>query len=340
MSTIFGNTLVIIAVYKIRKLQTQTNLFLVSLAAADCMVALFVMPTSLLVDILDYKFPFHSSMWCTLWIVFDVFLCTSSINHMSTMSVVRYMKIKFPLKYGLNKTKRHTFMQIVFVWLVSFGICSPLLVMGMSDTTNVYEASTSTCSLFNKHFRLYGSIFAFYIPFLVMLAAYVATIRALKQVLDKKKVSRVIYFKKKSYTSTSMDEIYKTLASNDVKRKLSSKVNLNSETREVMSSSHADGTHTVQDKLITRKIFLIKKSHTFGEETPTDLAAKVGVGTDSKSLSNINVHSSLSDFKSISSSKVSNTQRLILIPNRTFDHKIYQENGYYRIFNSFSGLFF
>ena len=229
---------------------------------------------------------------------------------MSTMSVVRFMKIKFPLKYGLNKTKRHTFMQIVFVWLVSFGICSPLLVMGIGDTTNVYEASTSTCSLFNKHFRLYGSIFAFYIPFLVMLAAYVATIRALKQVLDKKKVSHVIYFKKKSYTS-SMDEIYKTLPPNDVK----SKANLNSGIREVVSSSDADRTHRLQDNLITRKIFLIKKSHTLGEEPPTDLAAKVGVGMDSKSLSNINVHSSLSDFKSISSSKVSITLRLILIPN-------------------------
>jgi hypothetical protein len=228
------------------------------------------------------------------------------------------MKIKFPLKYGLNKTKRHTFMQIVFVWLVSFGICSPLLVMGIGDTANVYEASTSTCSLFNKHFRLYGSIFAFYIPFLVMLAAYVATIRALKQVLDKKKVSHVIYFKKKSYTS-SMDEIYKTLPPNDVKSKLLNKANLNNETREVMSSSDADGKHRAQENLITRKILLIKKSHTFGEEPPTDLAAKVGVGTDSKSLSNINVHSSLSDFKSISSSKVSITQRLVLIQIK-FNH--------------------
>jgi 5-hydroxytryptamine receptor 2 len=126
---------------------------------------------------------------------------------MSTMSVVRYMKIKSPLKYGLNmKSKRHTLAQIVFAWFVSFGVCSPLLVMGLSDTTNVYEESTSTCSLFNKHFRLYGSIFAFYIPFLVMLVAYVATIRALKRVLENKKkivcysgsasVEGGVYFKK------------------------------------------------------------------------------------------------------------------------------------------------
>ena len=220
---------------------------------------------------------------------------------MSTMSVVRYMKIKFPLKYGLNKTKRHAFMQIVFVWFISFGICSPLLVMGIHDAKNVYEASTSTCSLFNKNFRLYGSIFAFYIPFLVMLVAYVATIRALKQVLDKKKVNQIISFKKRPYAS-SMDEIYKIVPQYDGKREEQCNKKVNSEQDEVVDVGGANRPQTTAN-LMTRKVFLLKKSNTFGESI-ADIPATVTIGLDGKSISNYNVHSSLSDFKSISSNKV------------------------------------
>lgn len=42
--TLFGNVLVILSVYRERALQTVTNYFIVSLALADLLVAVVVMP--------------------------------------------------------------------------------------------------------------------------------------------------------------------------------------------------------------------------------------------------------------------------------------------------------
>lgn len=42
--TLFGNVLVILSVYRERTLQTVTNYFIVSLAIADLLVAVVVMP--------------------------------------------------------------------------------------------------------------------------------------------------------------------------------------------------------------------------------------------------------------------------------------------------------
>lgn len=44
MFTLFGNVLVILSVYRERTLQTATNYFIVSLAVADLLVAVVVMP--------------------------------------------------------------------------------------------------------------------------------------------------------------------------------------------------------------------------------------------------------------------------------------------------------
>jgi hypothetical protein len=183
--TAFGNLLVCVAVYKVKKLQTSTNLFLISLAIADFMVSLFVMPTSLMVEILNY-YPFGSKM-CTIWIVLDVLCCTSSIHHMSTMALDRYLTIRFPLKYGRNKSRRVALIKIFIIWFISICLCSPLLILGFIDESNVFDLNTKQCVLFNKSYKFYGSIFAFYIPFIIMLIAYVKTIRILKLILNKKR---------------------------------------------------------------------------------------------------------------------------------------------------------
>ncbi len=148
------------------------------------MVALFVMPTSLIVEILNY-YPFNP-MVCTIWISLDVLCCTSSIHHMSTMALDRFLTIKFPLKYGRNKSKRIALVKICFIWFISLCLCSPLIILGLLDNSNVFEIKTKQCILSNKNFKLYGSIFAFYIPFVIMVIAYVKTIHILKNILDKK----------------------------------------------------------------------------------------------------------------------------------------------------------
>jgi len=49
--TVFGNVLVCLSVFRERSLQTATNYFIVSLAIADIMVALLVMPLAVYVEV-------------------------------------------------------------------------------------------------------------------------------------------------------------------------------------------------------------------------------------------------------------------------------------------------
>ena len=51
LMTVFGNVLVCLSVYRERNLRTATNFFIVSLAVADIMVAILVMPLAVYVEV-------------------------------------------------------------------------------------------------------------------------------------------------------------------------------------------------------------------------------------------------------------------------------------------------
>ena len=104
-------------------------------------------------------------------------MCTASIWHMCTMSMDRYFTLKYPMKYGRNKTKMTVALKILFVWLVSITISSPICVYGISNTNSVYN--NGQCVPAIRDFVIYGSIFAFYIPLTIMLITYILTIRIL-----------------------------------------------------------------------------------------------------------------------------------------------------------------
>lgn len=56
--TVIGNTLVILAVLTTRRLRTVTNCFVMSLAVADWLVGILVMPTSLVYQLMGELFDF------------------------------------------------------------------------------------------------------------------------------------------------------------------------------------------------------------------------------------------------------------------------------------------
>lgn len=100
----------------------------------------------------------------------------------------RFFTIRFPLKYGRNKTRKLMMIKISLVWLISFSITLPLLVLGYENPTVFFSVENSICALNHSQFKLYGSIFAFYIPFFIIAITYSFTIVSLKKIIKKKEI--------------------------------------------------------------------------------------------------------------------------------------------------------
>ncbi|CAF3757787.1 unnamed protein product [Rotaria sp. Silwood1] len=183
--TVGGNSLVCIAVIRERHLQNTTNYFLTSLAFTDCLVACLVMPLAVTVEFIGH-FPFDA-LACNVWSTFDVCCCTSSIWHMSVMSLDRYLTLRYPLKYGRNKRRSLMAYKIITIWLISFAICLPLFILSLVDSTNVFDEKAHACFPSNRIFKLYGSFVAFFIPLIIMIVTYALTMYALRQAHTTKK---------------------------------------------------------------------------------------------------------------------------------------------------------
>ena len=123
-------------------------------------------------------FPLQPSA-CVVWATMDVLLCTASIWHMCTMSLDRYCTLRYPISYGRSRTPTSVGLKIAFVWVVSTSICAALAVAGFANYSNVYV--DGQCVPAVKDFILYGSIFAFYVPLVIMIVTYVLTVRILAE---------------------------------------------------------------------------------------------------------------------------------------------------------------
>ena len=124
----------------------------------------------------DGYFPFGAKI-CIVWATMDVLMCTSSIWHMATISVDRYCSMRFPLRYRRTRTPVFVIAKIAFVWIVSIGICSPLAIAGFVNALNVYRGGR--CAPGVPQFVIYGSIFAFFVPLVLMVVTYALTVKTL-----------------------------------------------------------------------------------------------------------------------------------------------------------------
>lgn len=166
--TIFGNVLVVIAVLTSRALKPPQNLFLVSLASADILVATLVMPFSLANELMGYWF--FGKIWCDIYLALDVLFCTSSIVHLCAISLDRYWSVTQAVEYNLKRTPRRVKGMIVVVWLISAVISFPPLI-SMDRSSN---ESVPQCIINDETwYILYSSIGSFFAPCVIMILVYI-----------------------------------------------------------------------------------------------------------------------------------------------------------------------
>jgi hypothetical protein len=169
VTTLVGNLLVVIAVLTTRSLSTVTNYFIMSLAVADMLVAVFVLPIAIYMVIYSHTWIFGSII-CDLWSISDMFFCTASILNLCCISLDRYFAITRPLEYTQKRSPKLARCMIAVVWFASLLISLPPII-GWRDPER--HTDSDTCFL-NRllSYRIYSSMGSFYLPALVMIFVY------------------------------------------------------------------------------------------------------------------------------------------------------------------------
>lgn len=168
MLIVFGNVLVVIAVFTSRALRAPQNLFLVSLASADILVATLVMPFSLANELMGYWY--FGEVWCEIYLALDVLFCTASIAHLCAISLDRYWSITQAIQYNLKRTPRRIKCIIFIVWVIAAVISfPPLITMEKENSEKI-----PVCKINNEKWYVISScIGSFFLPCVIMVLVYV-----------------------------------------------------------------------------------------------------------------------------------------------------------------------
>uniref|UniRef100_A0A3Q0RVA0 G-protein coupled receptors family 1 profile domain-containing protein n=1 Tax=Amphilophus citrinellus TaxID=61819 RepID=A0A3Q0RVA0_AMPCI len=183
LGTVVGNVLVVVAVFTSRALRAPQNLFLVSLASADILVATLVIPFSLANEVMGYWY--FGSTWCSFYLALDVLFCTSSIVHLCAISLDRYWSVTKAVSYNRKRTPRRIKTMISIVWLISIVISSPPLLMAHKEDLETHQENdtlTQECLLNNQTWYILSScLVSFFAPGVIMILVYCKIYRVAKQ---------------------------------------------------------------------------------------------------------------------------------------------------------------
>lgn len=144
LAVVLGNSLVIVAVVTTRKLRTVTNIFIVSLACADLLLGLAVLPFSISLEVVDTWL--WGDIWCSIWLAIDVLLCTASILSLCAISLDRYVAVTHPIRYPSIMSPPRGRVLVATVWILSFVICLPPLI-GWNDGSQTLHTSSGEDTL-------------------------------------------------------------------------------------------------------------------------------------------------------------------------------------------------
>ncbi|XP_059841374.1 5-hydroxytryptamine receptor 1B-like [Hypanus sabinus] len=167
LATVVSNGFVIATIYQTRKLHTPANILIGSLAVTDLMVALLVMPISIVYTV--------SGTWsfgqvvCDVWLSSDITCCTASILHLCVIALDRYWAITDAVEYSARRTPERAAGMIVTVWVISVCISIPPLFWRQAKAVGLTDCMVNTDQIF---YTIYSTFGAFYIPTLLLIALY------------------------------------------------------------------------------------------------------------------------------------------------------------------------
>ncbi|XP_076228237.1 octopamine receptor beta-1R isoform X3 [Nomia melanderi] len=174
-TAVLGNALVIASVRRHRRLRVVTNCYVVSLAAADLLVAMCAMTFNASAELSGGKWLFGRFM-CDVWNSLDVYFSTASILHLCCISVDRYYAIVSPLEYTVIMRQGTVGCMLGSAWVLPALISFIPIFMGWYTTQEQLDymvKNPEICSfVVNRPYAVISSCVSFWIPGLVMIVMY------------------------------------------------------------------------------------------------------------------------------------------------------------------------
>uniref|UniRef100_A0AC35TZU2 G_PROTEIN_RECEP_F1_2 domain-containing protein n=1 Tax=Rhabditophanes sp. KR3021 TaxID=114890 RepID=A0AC35TZU2_9BILA len=165
---IFGNFMVIVAVMLRRRLRTATGYLILSLAVADLLVGMLILPFSMANEILN-NFWIFGETWCTFWLTVDIWMSTASIWNLVAISIDRYIAIIKPLNYPMIVTKFRARCIVAAVWIGSFIICSPSFILASSNKSLPCKCTPADAG---NTYIIFSASSSFFVPMIIVVFVY------------------------------------------------------------------------------------------------------------------------------------------------------------------------
>ncbi|TKS75759.1 5-hydroxytryptamine receptor 1E [Collichthys lucidus] len=184
--TVLINGAVIIAICTTKKLHLPANYLICSLAVTDFLVALLVMPISILYITMESWS--LGQVVCEMWLSMDMTCCTCSILHLCAIALDRYWAITKAIEYARKRSARRAAFMVAIVWVISVFISMPPLFWRQRPRRDGLQQ----CLIEHDHlgYTIYSTLGAFYIPMIIILILYYRIYNAAKTLYQKRGSSR------------------------------------------------------------------------------------------------------------------------------------------------------
>ncbi|XP_071562548.1 muscarinic acetylcholine receptor DM1 isoform X2 [Temnothorax nylanderi] len=173
LTTVIGNSMVMISFKIDKQLQTISNYFLFSLAMADFAIGLISMPLFTLYTVLGY-WPLGPHV-CDTWLALDYLASNASVLNLLIISFDRYFSVTRPLTYRAKRTTTKAAVMIGSAWGISLLLWPPWIYAWpyIEGTRTVPNNACYIQFIETNHYITFGTaIAAFYVPVFIMCVLY------------------------------------------------------------------------------------------------------------------------------------------------------------------------
>ncbi|GFU10690.1 5-hydroxytryptamine receptor [Nephila pilipes] len=169
-ATVIGNVFVMVAIVRDRNLNNLSNYLVFSLALADLLVALLVMPIGAVYAV-KQQWTMGAAL-CDLWTCCDVLCCTASILHLLAIAVDRYWAVT-NVDYARNRCKKRIYLAIFLVWTISFTVSiAPIFGWKDPDFNTRIEIEKNCLVSQDLAYQVFATCSSFYVPLVMILILY------------------------------------------------------------------------------------------------------------------------------------------------------------------------